>query len=195
MNVLLGSSRQLRRWLPCMWSWCRARLLELSGSATLSGLRWSCAIGPCEVHCTCGHALPGLLQDLASWQKLHREVGGHCYIFSGAAEHLSLLRQQELEPAEGQSDEPFANGTFVQLQPTVSKFCEECQRLQTSPCTVECLLELPERFTALSLELAADLVCVVYCVCLPVWISFVCVVCVGPCRLWQLGAGLSGSIT
>lgn len=46
MNVLLGSSRQPRRWLPCMWSWCRAQLLELSGSATLSGLRWSCAIGP-----------------------------------------------------------------------------------------------------------------------------------------------------
>lgn len=38
MSVLLGSSRQPKRWLLCMWSWCRARLGSLA-SATLSGQR------------------------------------------------------------------------------------------------------------------------------------------------------------
>ena len=107
-----------------------------------------------------------MLQDLSSWRKLHSEVGGHCYIFSGVAVHHSLLHQQEQEVAEGHSEDPFANGTFVQLQSTVSEFCEECHRLQTSPTAVECLLELPERFTASSLELAADLVCVCVCSCI-----------------------------
>ena len=122
---------------------------------------------PVAMLCKQDCATPSLLQDLASWCKLHNEVGGHCYIFSGAAERPTLLHQQEQEAAEGHDGEAFANGTFVQLQPTVTKFCKECQRLQTSPTAVECLLELPERFTALSLELAADLVCcVVLSVCM-----------------------------